>query len=96
MTGNVKINCGLKGVYFERSGVSGIDGAAGKPSYRGYSIHDQATRLTCCSTATRPPRLPSQKPGSAPRHAHFEPLIQDRYPHHIHIFKKKHSHFHMC
>ncbi|AVO38904.1 citrate/2-methylcitrate synthase [Pukyongiella litopenaei] len=43
MTGNVKINRGLKGVYFERSGVSDIDGAAGELSYRGYSIHDLAT-----------------------------------------------------
>lgn len=44
MTDNVKINRGLKGVYFERSGVSDIDGAAGALSYRGYSIHDLATQ----------------------------------------------------
>lgn len=44
MTENVKINRGLKGVYFERSAVSDIDGAAGELSYRGYSIHDLATR----------------------------------------------------
>ena len=44
MTEPVKINRGLKGVYFERSGVSDIDGAAGTLSYRGYSIHDLATR----------------------------------------------------
>jgi citrate synthase len=44
MTENVKINRGLKGVYFERSGVSDIDGAAGELSYRGYSIHDLATQ----------------------------------------------------
>ena len=44
MTEPVKINRGLKGVYFERSGVSDIDGAAGTLSYRGYSIHDLATQ----------------------------------------------------
>jgi citrate synthase len=41
-----KINRGLKGVYFERSGVSDIDGAAGTLSYRGYSIDDLATKST--------------------------------------------------
>ena len=46
MSDKVKINRGLKGVYFERSGVSDIDGAAGKLSYRGYSIHDLATKST--------------------------------------------------
>ena len=46
MTENVKINRGLKGVYFERSGVSHIDGAKGELSYRGYSIHDLAAHAT--------------------------------------------------
>ena len=46
MTDNVKINRGLKGVYFERSGVSDIDGAAGTLQYRGYSIHDLAMHAT--------------------------------------------------
>lgn len=46
MTDQVKINRGLKGVYFERSGVSRIDGAKGELSYRGYSIHDLATHST--------------------------------------------------
>lgn len=46
MSDDVKINRGLKGIYFERSGVSDIDGAAGKLSYRGYSIHDLATKST--------------------------------------------------
>ncbi|HSF95632.1 MAG TPA: citrate/2-methylcitrate synthase [Thermohalobaculum sp.] len=46
-----KINRGLKGVYFERSGVSDIDGAAGRLSYRGYSIHDLATKSTFEETA---------------------------------------------
>ncbi|MGR3659798.1 MAG: citrate/2-methylcitrate synthase [Paracoccaceae bacterium] len=44
MSESVKINRGLKGIYFERSGVSHIDGAAGELSYRGYSIHDLATQ----------------------------------------------------
>jgi len=46
VTENVKINRGLKGIYFERSGVSHIDGAKGELSYRGYSIHDLATKST--------------------------------------------------
>lgn len=46
MTENVKINRGLKGIYFERCGVSDIDGAKGELSYRGYSIHDLATQST--------------------------------------------------
>ncbi|PIE14789.1 MAG: citrate (Si)-synthase [Rhodobacterales bacterium] len=44
MSETVKINRGLKGIYFERSGVSHIDGAKGELSYRGYSIHDLATK----------------------------------------------------
>ncbi|MFP7569500.1 citrate/2-methylcitrate synthase [Marivita sp. S2033] len=46
MTEAVKINRGLKGVYFDRSGVSDIDGSAGTLHYRGYSIHDLATQAT--------------------------------------------------
>ncbi|WP_425046697.1 citrate/2-methylcitrate synthase [Primorskyibacter sp. S87] len=46
MSENVKINRGLKGVYFERSAVSDIDGGKGELSYRGYSIHDLATQST--------------------------------------------------
>lgn len=46
MTDTIKINRGLKGVYFERSGVSDIDGRAGTLHYRGYSIHDLATHAT--------------------------------------------------
>ncbi|KMW58393.1 Citrate synthase (si) [Candidatus Rhodobacter oscarellae] len=42
MTDAVKINRGLKGIYFERSGASDIDGTAGKLSYRGYDINDLA------------------------------------------------------
>jgi len=46
MSESVKINRGLKGVYFERSGVSDINGSKGELSYRGYSIHDLATKGT--------------------------------------------------
>ncbi|MCK0151532.1 citrate (Si)-synthase [Marivita sp. S6314] len=46
MTDAVKINRGLKGIYFERSGVSDIDGSAGTLHYRGYSIHDLAAHAT--------------------------------------------------
>ncbi len=48
---DVKINRGLKGVYFERSGVSDIDGHKGALYYRGYSIHDLATRSSFEETA---------------------------------------------
>ena len=47
----VRINRGLKGVYFERSGVSDIDGSKGELSYRGYSIHDLAANATFEETA---------------------------------------------
>lgn len=46
MSEGVKIHRGLKGVYFERSGVSLIDGTRGELSYRGYSIHDLAKKST--------------------------------------------------
>lgn len=46
MTDDVKINRGLKGIYFERSGVSHIDGRAGELLYRGYTIHDLAEHST--------------------------------------------------
>ncbi|MCV0394948.1 MAG: hypothetical protein K5872_01940 [Rhizobiaceae bacterium] len=46
MSEGVKIHRGLKGIHFERSGVSLIDGAKGELSYRGYSIHDLATQST--------------------------------------------------
>jgi citrate synthase len=42
----IEINRGLKGVYFERSGTSDIDGKAGTLTYRGYSIHDLAEKST--------------------------------------------------
>ena len=48
---DVTIHRGLKGVYFERSGVSSIDGRAGDLRYRGYSIHDLAEQSTFEETA---------------------------------------------
>lgn len=47
----IKIHRGLKGVYFDRSGVSHIDGAKGELYYRGYSIHDLARHSTFEETA---------------------------------------------
>ena len=38
----IQIHRGLKGVYFDRSATSSIDGRAGELYYRGYSIHDLA------------------------------------------------------
>ncbi|QHQ34897.1 citrate/2-methylcitrate synthase [Algicella marina] len=46
MSTDIRINRGLKGIYFERSEISDIDGAAGELSYRGYSIHDLAEHST--------------------------------------------------
>jgi 2-methylcitrate synthase len=53
MTGDneVRVHRGLKGVYFERSGASYIDGKAGELRYRGYSIHDLAEHSTFEETA---------------------------------------------
>jgi citrate synthase len=47
----IKINRGLKGVYFDRSPCTFIDGKAGDLRYRGYSIHDLAERSTFEETA---------------------------------------------
>jgi citrate synthase len=47
----IKVHRGLKGVYFERSGASWIDGKAGELRYRGYSIHDLAAHSTFEETA---------------------------------------------
>ncbi len=41
-----RIHRGLKGVYFERSPTTFIDGRAGELRYRGYSIHDLARNST--------------------------------------------------
>lgn len=46
MSSDVKINRGLKNIYFERSKVSQINGAKGELSYRGYSINDLASKST--------------------------------------------------
>lgn len=47
----VEIKRGLKGVYFDRSDVTMIDGKAGDLRYRGYSIHDLAQHSTFEETA---------------------------------------------
>jgi citrate synthase len=47
----IKINRGLKGVYFDRSTCTFIDGRAGDLRYRGYSIHDLAEHSTFEETA---------------------------------------------
>jgi 2-methylcitrate synthase len=46
-----KVHRGLKGIYFERSAISFIDGKAGELRYRGYSIHDLAEQSTFEETA---------------------------------------------
>ena len=51
MSEKIHIHRGLKGVYFDRSGTSHIDGRAGTLSYRGYSIHDLAENSTFEETA---------------------------------------------
>ena len=48
---DIKIHRGLKGVYFERSATTFIDGRAGELRYRGYSIHDLAAHSTFEETA---------------------------------------------
>jgi citrate synthase len=47
----IEIHRGLKGVYFERSGTTFIDGKAGELRYRGYSIHDLAQQSSFEETA---------------------------------------------
>ncbi|HRX37573.1 MAG TPA: citrate/2-methylcitrate synthase, partial [Aestuariivirga sp.] len=47
----IEIHRGLKGVYFERSATTFIDGKAGDLRYRGYSIHDLAQHSTFEETA---------------------------------------------
>jgi citrate synthase len=49
--GAIKIQRGLKGVYFDRSPCTFIDGKAGELRYRGYSIHDLAQHSTFEETA---------------------------------------------
>jgi citrate synthase len=46
-----KVHRGLKGIYFERSATSFIDGRAGELRYRGYSIHDLAEQSSFEETA---------------------------------------------
>jgi citrate synthase len=47
----IEIHRGLKGVYFERSSTTFIDGKTGELRYRGYSIHDLAEQSTFEETA---------------------------------------------
>ena len=47
----IKIHRGLKGIYFDRSACTFIDGKAGELRYRGYSIHDLAEHSTFEETA---------------------------------------------
>ena len=47
----IKIHRGLKGVYFDRSPCTFIDGKAGELRYRGYLIHDLAEKSTFEETA---------------------------------------------
>ena len=47
----VRIHRGLKGVYFDRSPCTFIDGRAGELRYRGYSIHDLAEHSSFEETA---------------------------------------------
>ncbi len=47
----VEIKRGLKGVYFDRSNVTMIDGKAGELRFRGYSIHDLASHSSFEETA---------------------------------------------
>jgi citrate synthase len=47
----IKIHRGLRGVYFDRSPCTFIDGKAGELRYRGYSIHDLAESSTFEETA---------------------------------------------
>jgi len=50
-TEKIEIHRGLRGVYFERSSTTFIDGKAGELRYRGYSIHDLAQKSTFEETA---------------------------------------------
>ena len=47
----IKVHRGLRGVYFDRSPCTYIDGKAGELRYRGYSIHDLAEQSTFEETA---------------------------------------------
>ena len=47
----IKIHRGLKGVYFDRSPCTFIDGRIGELRYRGYSIHDLAENSSFEETA---------------------------------------------
>ena len=71
-----KIHRGLKGIYFERSAISFIDGKAGELRYRGYSIHDLAEHSTFEETAYL--LLHSELPTGAELAAFQEKLAEAR------------------
>jgi citrate synthase len=48
---DIQLHRGLQGVYFDRTATTFIDGKEGVLEYRGYSIHDLATRSTFEETA---------------------------------------------
>ncbi|MBT7370215.1 MAG: citrate (Si)-synthase, partial [Gammaproteobacteria bacterium] len=50
-SGEARIHRGLKGVYFDRSPATFIDGKAGELRYFGYSIHDLAENSSFEETA---------------------------------------------
>ena len=59
----MEIHRGLKGIYFDRTAVTRIDGKAGTLHYRGISIHDLAEKSTFEETAylLLHARLPSRE-----------------------------------
>ena len=71
----IKIHRGLKGVYFDRSPCTFIDGKAGDLRYRGYSIHDLAQHSTFEETASLllNGELPSAQQLSAFDHSPIRP-----------------------
>jgi citrate synthase len=71
-----KIHRGLKGIYFERSAISFIDGKAGELRYRGYSIHDLAEHSTFEETACL--LLHGKLPSGAELSAFQERLVEAR------------------
>ena len=73
---SISVSRGLKGVYFERSGISSIDGRAGELRYRGYSIHDLAEHSTFEETAYL--LLNGELPDSAALQAFDEELKASR------------------
>ena len=72
----VQIHRGLKGVYFDRSPTTFIDGRAGELRYRGYSIHDLAAHS--CFEETAYLLLYGELPSRAHLEAFDEELKESR------------------